>query len=92
MGSNPAVLPRSGADDYHSDVPWRRVLACGVQATTSSYRERCHSVTGDLSRPVDLEGAGEFTSILFAPLAAWPMRRAPAMEFGQFLKRFAVGR
>ena len=56
------------------------------------YRDRYHAVTDDLSQPVDLEGAGMFTSILFdllARVADAPER--PRWNQDSFFKRFAVG-
>jgi hypothetical protein len=55
------------------------------------YKERYHAVTDDLSQPVDLEGAGTFTSILFELLgrvANSPER--PHWNQDSFFKRFAA--
>ena len=55
------------------------------------YRDRYHAVTDDLSQPVDLEGAGMFTSILFdllSRVADAPER--PRWNQDSFFKRFAV--
>jgi hypothetical protein len=55
------------------------------------YRDRYHAVSDDLSQPVDLEGAGTFTSILFELLtrvADSPER--PHWNQDSFFKRFAT--
>ena len=55
------------------------------------YRDRYHGVADDLSQPVDLEGAGMFTSILFDLLervADAPGR--PQWNADSFFKRFVV--
>ena len=54
------------------------------------YHDRYHAVTDDLSQPVDLAGAGEFTGILFDLLnrvANAPER--PNWNSDSFFKRFA---
>ena len=56
------------------------------------YRDRYHAVTDDLSQPVDLEGAGQFTSILFDLLQRVADAPAsPQWNADSFFKRFAVG-
>jgi len=55
------------------------------------YKERYHGVADDLSQPVNLEGAGTFTSVLFELLkrvADNPER--PHWNQDSFFKRFAV--
>ena len=55
------------------------------------YRDRYHAVSDDLSQPVDLEGAGLFTSILFDLLErVADAPAAPHWNADSFFKRFAV--
>ncbi len=56
------------------------------------YKDRYHAVSDDLSQPVDLEGAGTFTSILFDLLQkVADAPGSPQWKADSFFKRFAVG-
>jgi hypothetical protein len=55
------------------------------------YRERYHAVSDDLSQPVDLEGAGLFTSILYDLLVrVADAPEPPHWNEDSFFKRFAA--
>ena len=55
------------------------------------YRDRYHAVSDDLSQPVDLEGAGMFTSILFDLLGrVADAPAAPRWNSDSFFRRFAM--